>query len=615
MHKRIKFWINTVSKFRNDEATSVQAIGKRGAVRGRFLISAVATLTIVACLDEGPTRMNNGPPDLQAARPRSTVYPAVPGPVPGRYTYTLGYRSSAGNSDTVFFPDTFARTTLVRLSVQGILSRSYNSAINPSLNLAGNIYDGLDSDGEWMNVNNSCAGGVWIRFKYLNVWPYDMSGCRAQSTNVPYSANAASYSVTGKLRGSGYFYRASAGQPTYPASIYCNGLCVVVTGGSQTVTIEPTNKWLNLLATPDSVSEGDDVLFTAVTHSNTPLATLMSWVWVPDWELDSLGNPIGSAPIPVTEPCTNVRVNTYTVTCTLKRYQSGTMYVRADVGAGSDYSIEQANMHVKVTPVGLNVKIDRRFVGRGDSISLTLIPDPLSKSIAAASISGGGATLTNKSCSGAVCKANVQSSGSIVVSALVNGVPKSATVRVDTVKCATGDSIVDNLAVRELLAELDTLSQSNNKTEYGGIVFVDSNWTNPRLKIDTNSANTCMSSRIPSKPLNTRMLVEVHTHPYTLGDSLTCPTSVTGLPSNQYLTYGTGVHGGLPSVSDWHGATTHPGANLIIDNTAVAKYRATLSTLSGSTLVAGVPQPVPDSVEFANQHTIFSRSASGCTWP
>lgn len=586
----------------------------------RKLLLAAVVATIAACSDSPvtPNRWVDAPTTL---KPRATVFPYVPGPKPGKFTVTMGPGDWAGR-DTIAWPDTFATKTRVRLTVTGKLTRAYHTGIPGDWsNIAGTPYPNIDANGDYSLVNFQCGGGVFASFYHVSGGSNYVDGCAGVSTNTLGTTELDSFSTVGILRGTGKVFRLKGSQPIVPAPPYCSSTgiprpCVVVTGGSQTITIERTNVWINLTATPDSVSEGDNIVFTVFTDPTTGLALITpeSWTWVPDYVLDSAGTPIGAPPVAVAAPCTNVRVNTYKVTCTIPRTESGTMYVRADVGGGSGVGVEQASVHVKVTPVFLKASINRRFVGGGDSVKITLSSDPLSKPITSAAISGGTATLSGASCTGSVCRANVLTSGTIMISALVNGIAKNASVRVDTVHCATGDSTVDNLTVRELLAELDSLSQANNKTEYAGVAYVDSaTGLFPRFKIDTNSANTCKTSHMPNNPPGTRLIVEVHTHPYAIGDSLTCRSP--GLAANQYEVYGPGAHLGIASAGDWASATIHPGPKLIIDNTIVAKYSATVSTLSSTQTVGGVPQPVPSAAEFANQYTYFLRSNSGCTWP
>lgn len=303
-------------------------------------------------------------------------------------------------------------------------------------------------------------------------------------------------------------------------------------------------------------------------------------------------------------------MNAYKITCKLRRLTSGTMYVRADVG-GSGIGVEQAQVHVKVTPVALVAKIDRRFIGEHDSIKIALEPFPAGKSVSAATISGGTAWLTSTSCSGALCKGTAQSSGSIVVTALVNGVTKNAQVSVTTVPCPTGDSTLDNPVVRDMLVNLERIgNKTSPPKEMRGYVFRDTVTHIEKFVIDsTNTNNTCYSSQFAgSTPPRSVPVAGAHTHPFSLNKRVTCRP-----PGTIYVR---GTRGGLPSSYDWNEAGQWPFPHVILDNDLLARYGPT--TVSDTVTVKDVTthiNQIPDSTEFANAYFETTRRPNGCTRP
>lgn len=239
------------------------------------IVSAIAV--VVACSDEMPTQRFAGPPQQGRVTPRKTVYPFVPGPVPGKFTVTMGQGDWAGR-DTIVWPDTFVKKTRVRMTVTGKLTRAYHSEIPGDWsNIAGTPYGNIDANGDYSLINFQCAGGVFASFYHIYDGASNVDGCAKVSTNTYGSAELDSFSTVGLLRGTGMVFRQAGSQPVVPAPPYCSSTgsprpCVVVTGGSQTITIERINTWINLTATPDSVSEGDSVLFTVFTDPANGLA-------------------------------------------------------------------------------------------------------------------------------------------------------------------------------------------------------------------------------------------------------------------------------------------------------------------------------------------------------
>lgn len=281
--------------------------------------------------------------------------------------------------------------------------------------------------------------------------------------------------------------------------------------------------------------------------------------------------------------------------------------------------LEQAEAHVVVAPVGLIAKIDRRFVGAGDPISIELLPEPFDKSLTLAAFVGGSAKLRNAVCSTPICTAaHVDSSGPIVLSAYVNGILKKTFVRVDVVACATGDSLLDNPAIRKML---DTMYKRGvvDTMEYMGMgVRVpqrqDSSFSDTFVVDWNNPGNTCVTSgfNMSAFPLSTGQgwITRGHVHPYRIGDKVQC-AGVNGKTS-------VGPQGGVPSDRDWDGTTGDGYPQVVMDADSILRYGGgTLSNRAGG---KGAPPggfKIPNASEIQNKNTYnsFARSTGSCARP
>ncbi|MEP6779222.1 MAG: hypothetical protein ABJC26_04975 [Gemmatimonadaceae bacterium] len=523
-----------------------------------------------ACYDRTSTGPLIGPNQLNAPA-RKTVY-YTPGSVPGKSTVTIGMGNADNGIDSVAWPDSFPDATRVRMTVIGHLSRIYNPALTGSwAYLKGTPYFPVDADGE--APANSCAGFIYTNF----VHAYDTKNVNTcKSFSNPLTTVVDTYSITGVVRGKGKVARAGFAQASSPAPPNCNGpggfKCEIATGGSQTVTIEPIPNLLTVSASPSNPYEGDSVTFTA---SSTPLAlTVRKWTWVPDVEVDSNGTPTGVGPSPLTVQCAGTAT-----TCRIPIYDQGKMYVTALVGSGGSQFLEQANVQVSVQPIVLKATFDRRFVGAGDSVRVTLSSVPAGKPMSSSTIAAGTAILTSASClSVTLCRANVSASGTILLGATVYGITRSASVRVDTVACATGDSILDNPVMREMLKNLERLSNQTTppKEMRGYLVQILPDGVEQFVIDSANSANTCIASGFRSSviPTGYTLIFGAHIHPYTLGDSVQC------LPAGQVGFYGRDpLNNKMPSAPDW--AIVNEGfPQVVFDKDSLVRYNPT--TLSDS---------------------------------
>ncbi len=90
----------------------------------------------------------------------------------------------------------------------------------------------------------------------------------------------ATYSDSGYTKGSGYVMRWSQSQPSNIESWRCGGLCVVISGGSQNITITPIAQYLTLdLVTTGQVAEGDSVEFRAKPSGGATSLSNLVWKW------------------------------------------------------------------------------------------------------------------------------------------------------------------------------------------------------------------------------------------------------------------------------------------------------------------------------------------------
>lgn len=385
-----------------------RASASRGA---RLLLFCAAVVAAASCTDQTgllePTVVSKPNPLPQNPAQNVLLVPGPRGPVPGRHTMTMGFTDVTTAKDSVWWPDTFAVATRIKMTVNGRITRSYNPDIWPSLNLAGKPYFAIDADGEF--ISSSCYGMIATDFRTApNVGGMNIHGCRTgtyYNPNFPPQDGATEHSTIGVAKGFGYVRRIGFGQPSYPATQYCGvwpyARCVWANAGSQDITIEPTANFLSLSATPDSIDPGDLVLFQPAATSGLPYS-VKAWIWVPDeppttiiammaaksslfraptTELPSVSGfpttnelfrrsdkhraPLGQD-VQMTGPFTAAFVlDSRTVyclapasNCQIPVFQSGTMYVRAIIGSGSSAVLEQASAHVEVAPPTLIAKCD-----------------------------------------------------------------------------------------------------------------------------------------------------------------------------------------------------------------------------------------------------------------
>lgn len=159
-------------------------------------------------------------------QPRSTLFACgtscitIPGPVPGSFSAIIQVRDSATAVDSVAWPIEFPQRTRVRMTVSGRLSRRYTSNMTPSLsNMRGQPYFALDADGEY--AASSCNGHIYTAFRLQNGLPGSFVSACSTSANPPAADGAQSFVTVGTVSGSGYVFRWSQHQPTWPGYFNC----------------------------------------------------------------------------------------------------------------------------------------------------------------------------------------------------------------------------------------------------------------------------------------------------------------------------------------------------------------------------------------------------------
>lgn len=236
----------------------------------------------------------------------------------------MGTVSAIDSSAQQFsFPD----RSFVRMTVTGMISRQYSPNISPSLNLAGTYYPPLDANGEWLSSTRS--GFIFTSFSGTGSANLQALAPTAPGGNAPANAGVASYAVEGPVRGTGRIRRWAFAQPSHVSSQDCwFGPCVIAVAGTQQVSLELASAQLMLTASSDSVARGDAVTFTA--SSTLGNVTVLEWRWWPE----------------KTPANTTVSGCGAATSCTVKVYESGTMWVRARTGP-SPQTIQAAQAPVE----------------------------------------------------------------------------------------------------------------------------------------------------------------------------------------------------------------------------------------------------------------------------
>lgn len=171
-----------------------------------------------------------------------------------------------------------------------------------------------------------------------------------------------------------------------------------------------------------------------------------------------------------------------------------------------------------------------------------------------------------------VCTTEVKEAGTMTVTAVVNGVEQTSSVRIEAVPCVVGDSLIDNPVLRAGLAAAWNESRSDFpidlRIERGMYLFDSSNVYTYRLTpINPTVDGPCRNAATPVFPFPGRAVTGGHTHPFALGDSLPALCRPPNLPPWAFTTYGN-PYGG-PSAPDWVRSWNDSLPHVVIDKDSI----------------------------------------------
>jgi hypothetical protein len=218
----------------------------------------------------------------------------------------------------------------------------------------------LDANAIWST--SGCEGYIYTGMKKTGVSSDFVVACEDGPGNNIAAASVGEYALIGRTQGTGYVYRMSQTQPYSHPAWRCGGWCVFITGGSQTIRIEPWSTHLSVTADPAGAVEGDTVTFTASSTQNAPM-TGFTWTWRPD--VQATDTVTVNDPRTSTSGCTSA-------TCKVPVFGSGTMYVAA-VTWGSR---QQAKVHVYVDRLSASLSCTPNPVVRDNLASCTVAIQP-----------------------------------------------------------------------------------------------------------------------------------------------------------------------------------------------------------------------------------------------
>ena len=491
----------------------------------------------------------------------------VPGDVPGTSTRPLSTGPNRYTAEhSVVWPDTLPNATMMLMRVTGVIPRAYVGSMTASFaHLQGTTYKPIDADGAFSG--SYCFGEIRTDFRIFGNREYTLRSCTLSNSNNDADNLIVAEKVTvGRLRGSGTVLRTGMNQPTWPGWFNClNGPCVIAAEAQQTITMHPWMDKLALTATPTEVYEGDSVTFTpSVSGGMTLIAGSPRWTWVPHRR--ALGGQVQPDP-PDTQ--TGVCANG-TVTCGVRVYRTGNMYLRANLNPATIG--EQAFAKVVVKPLKLIAMPTPRAVGGSlDSVrvlvrtvperafsSIAIVPTPAATAFRRASLVGSATMAAACNAAAGECELSggVAPTSLTVTATTVQGVTLTTTVTVDTLPCPTKEPVLDSQEMRALIDSLWRLggNQGNaaDRRERTAMLIDSSGVLVARILPVDPSATPCTTSSatdstirfVPPRwiPGAMKILSVIHTHPFKPKDQLpsNCPIEFQGMSA------GTG-----PSDSDW----------------------------------------------------------------
>jgi hypothetical protein len=528
---------------------------RRQIIRWSGIVSA--GVASAGCSDQTPTRSESRadvrvataePIATPLASSVSQIDPWTYARYPGRWSVGLSPGSGGGSdgakgsyTSAIFStPErTYLDTALVAVRIEGIRSRAYaqiDAWNNRPTPIGGQGWMPQDAAGDWIN-SSGCQGNVQFEgmvggqphggavFFCIRNRPFDAPRQqRLDSVGVIWGQ-------TRVRRFGGYELNKHqfCGWNNFPD-------CFTYSG-SQTMTVVPIARTLTVTAVPSAnFYEGDSVTFTAA--SPHPM-TIRTWQFFPE---DS------AQAVATFAHCGTNRI------CRARVPGKGLVVVRARVVPwGQLNRIETAHVRLDPLPVQLVLTASRVQVPSGDTVEFFVTSNP-ARPISDATWSATGASvrvaswlrsLTEEAVpisTGAglrvsgcqpgefLCVWTVQ--GAIIkrVEALVNGVAKSAQVRVDTLSCSSGDQLLDRQDFRDLLEQMwkesnpDSVSWKRRErlrfvyedSIDGRLFFID----NPFPELES----ACSVRVIPpaTPPAKSRLIAWIHTHPSTEGSLARC---------------------------------------------------------------------------------------------
>jgi hypothetical protein len=544
----------------------------------------------------------------------------VPGDVPGTHSRPLSTgpnRFTAENS--IVWPDTLPNATMMLMRVTGVIPRAYVGAMTPSFAyLQGTTYKPIDADGAFSG--SFCFGEIRTNFRVFGFVEHTLRSCTLSNNNNDADNLIVAEKVTvGRLRGRGTVLRTGMNQPTWPGWFNClNGPCVIAAEAQQTITMHPWMDKLALTATPTEVYEGDSVSFTpSVSGGMTLIAGSQRWRWVPHRR--AIGGQVQTDP-PDTQ--TGACANGIAI-CRVRVYRTGNMYLRANLNPATIGEQAFAKVVVKALQL-LAVPTPTSVISTLDSVTVQVrtVPERALSSITIAEGSGlsalrlGSVSSTfTSSCdpgTGICTLAGGSAPVALVVTAVTEqGVTLTTTVEVQQINCPTGDPVLDNQAVRNLLKQLVRLGLAGGR-EYAGVVVRDRNTGIESFLIDSISSGTCTSSSFnQSIPANLEALHIAHYHPTATGDTVPCRKNTIA---------GT-FRGALPSPTDWDASQLLTTRSVLVDPAKMASFGAGPIVFTDSVVVGKDPsgkkvyKKVPTLQQIPNMYNEVSRSGPGCVRP
>lgn len=468
-------------------------------------------VTVLAC-NETPTAT----PTTEPTRHRSLVGARLPSAsvsYESMGTYTLGVTSEFNPTISVAGPTTPGnKKILVRITATGTLTTA--RSIYWSNDAAKLIpWPGSYGPSGFANVSSCYANLLVGSSGYYGgeIWyaPSCTGGSAGDTLVQGYAILAGASTVnraSGMLTGSTDCYNSATGY----------GPCNTYTDNGQAVTIEKVIPTFTVSATPTTnLNPGDTVTVTATVSPDTLGGKEIPWtvdsvVWVPAY--GSQSSPCGWNNFVPTNTG-NPRV------CRKPFTRSGTLTVWATVNGDKvsgavSISVKKPKLILTATPSVIQS-------GAAVTFEASIQPGGVSWSIQSWSWtpnSGSGGISSVCNWNNNPCTRNITKTGTMVVTATVDGQTQTASAPVWVTNCITGDSILDDARIREELLKAWTLSTPTsvpqNRREHLGQRYTDSDGNKRDSTFDALPGSTPCTSYGPTPPALGITQIVWHTHPF-----------------------------------------------------------------------------------------------------